>query len=294
MNILGLKKKGSNSSHDIYYCSHCLERVGKEDRDGKLYIDRRKGVGICFRCGFIFIDENYAFINTFLEEEKELKNNNSLLDLSFFKPVNEDSPQYNYLINRGLSEDLIIRYDFRKYKMWGNDCIVIPNKELGINKTDYFQIRFLSGEMRYYNLKSKDKPLTGIRGLLGRPKLMLCEGFFTAVGAMRLPEIDAVAMLGKRLLEHQIEQLVILKDKYDEVIVSLDEDTTLNEKEFLCKQLLKLGINTSCLFPPNNNNKSGVDDLSIDELKSIYNKRININNDTFELIRLGFINIEGI
>ena len=62
----------------------------------------------------------------------------------------------------------------------------------------------------------------------------------------------------------------------------------------LALQLLKLGINTSCLFLPNNNNKSGVDDLSIDELKSIYNKRININNDTFELIRLGFINIEGI
>lgn len=284
-----------NSTHKIYFCPHCLERRGKPDKVGKLYIDKRLSLGLCFKCGFIFRDPDFQFMNAFSESVEIKKVKTLPLDLSYLKKLGDykKSPQYEYMISRGFSDEEVSLYEFRILTMWGLDCVLIPNKIISKNRTDYYQIKFINGgNLKYYNLNNYEKPLTNISGIKNKPKLIICEGFFTSHSASRLPECDSVAILGKTLTSLQSKQLSQLSKNYNEIIIGLDEDVPLSQKEELAIAIRKIydGV-ISCIFIPNKGGKRDFNDMEYTELENLYENRLEVNEETFNYIKMGFLKI---
>lgn len=282
-------------THKVYKCPHCLSRRGKPDNQGKLYICKSLGIGYCFKCMYVFRDPDFQFVSIFSDPEEVKKVKTSLLDLSYTKKVFDykDSVHYNYLVTRGFSPDEILEYSFRIHTMWGYDCIIIPNRIINYNKTDYYQVKIINGDnLKYFNLNNYDKPLTNISGIKNKRKLIICEGFFTAHSASSLPECDSVSILGKTLTPLQSGQLTDLAKNYDEIIIGLDEDVPLNQKESLYTSIRKIydGI-ISCIFIPDTGGKKDFNDMQFQELQNLYEQRVFIGDDTFNYIRTGFLKI---
>lgn len=226
-------KETENSTHYILHCPVCGDINGGSTP--KYYLDKKKGLGHCFRCGYSSLDPDLALEYELTKEDKEeFIVHNYMLNL--IPELTEQGKEY--LLKRGLTEEIIDLYKFKSYHIWGKDTVFIPNK-VENDKTDFYQLRFIDGgNFRYYTAKAT-KPLFGLAGLSGSDSVILCEGIFTSIGAKMKLGIDSVCLLGKTLTAYQQMQIVELLRGHSELVVGLDSQT-YSESYSLARRLLNL------------------------------------------------------
>lgn len=271
MKLSDLKIENKNSTHYICKCPEC-----DKSKSPKLYVDKKLGKFICFRCGLHGTLEGYEFSALVSGSEPIKEKKNTLFDLSLLKKVSEnlESKYYKYLISRKMSHEDIILSSIREYNMFGKPCIIIPNvveNEL----TNYIQVRFLEGDFRWYNITDVNKPLFCKQFLTNESTLVIAEGFFTAFSINRIPGFDSIAIVGKYLSDFQTPEFIKLAVKYKKVIIALDEDTfseTLSLYNQVKNILLPYDVNVSRLHLKNVN--GDFNDFSLEESIEILNSEV--------------------
>ena len=239
--LQNLKPLGAPSaSGEVYYhCPYCQEVRGKPDRDGKLAFNVKKQVGYCFKCctpvhGESVQTEGLAEIARLYKvnvPKKKLEMKAEVYDLSWTSAIPDMPEVAAYCASRGIGDDIVQKFRLRacSIPMTG---LVIPNRDLGSCKTDYFQIRNIANTgMRYTNPKGSRKALFGVDTMSGASAAVVCEGAISAMIASQIETgLGAIALLGKSLSdelasEHAkfftMEKVTVLLDG-GEYLASLD------------------------------------------------------------------------
>jgi hypothetical protein len=217
---LGKSKSCSDGRHLRFNCPYCPDIRGKADDDYKLYFNKHKEVGMCFKCNTIVVLESDGEIPSLETIKQHFESMFEFLyclpkpspvipefDISFSVPAFEDKDVMNYLRSRNhpLSDELIAYWDLRACTLGGKKYVLIPNMING-NKTDYYQMRIANKNApkneRWNSPNTSIKPLFKIHKFKW-DDLVLVEGVFsaTAIGA------NAIPLLGKYLTGHQLSQL---------------------------------------------------------------------------------------
>lgn len=224
---LGDPVRYSAESHEsVYVCPYCEPLVGKADDTGKLYYNERKGIGHCFRCGTIVHDDAERTMDEEVDREismrdMEIKEQLQIREkltrqqygLGFWTTSAIDvKPAKHYLNARGMTDAEIVRWDLRACTS-PDVGIVIPNRILPKDRTDFFQIRRLGiapdDKLKYRNPKNAEKPIFNLHSVAQpRTRVVVAEGVFSAIAADRASQalarkveqpIVAVATYGKSI-----------------------------------------------------------------------------------------------
>ena len=224
-----------------YKCPIC-EEEGRTFEDYKMYVHylgKKAGLYWCHRCeakGRITLDDTMSsgsttevypflldYINNLnhLDEEEESD--------YFIIPKTVPTPNtmaWDYLINRGITPDLISYYNIRVSglkddpKLYGR--IVIPNRIYSKNWTDVYVARsYIGDSVRYKNPKSSraHELVFNLHNIeVGIPSLIINEGVINSIIAGR----NSIATFGKHVSNEQLR--LILEKRPDNIYVSLDTD----------------------------------------------------------------------
>lgn len=177
-----LDKFGDNVVHDyypelVYYCPKCLERRGKADTKGKLYVNNESLNFQCWACGYkgnlkyrktkgYHLNEKpheegemQKMLKSFMkgdENKKERIYQDDVVYMDYAIPnirPYPGTPYYEYLKNRGIYDWMISYYDIRvgsfgsKYQ----GRVIIPNQVICENNvcyTDMFVARYIWNDIK--------------------------------------------------------------------------------------------------------------------------------------------------
>lgn len=253
----------------LFRCPFCEDRGKSPDLKGNLYVNNRKLVYFCQRCGasgrLIEDVKGYNFdetpsdiellekIDSILHNQDEVKCNFDLSNSSRIVFSNDSRTYYEdeairYLESRGITEDIIDFYEIRlgdifskKYKY----RIVIPNRvevRGGKEYTDMFVARYFreiprdeTGKLtipKYVNPSgdNRSKTVFNLHRIEDGSPIIITEGVLSSISAGR----NAVATYGKYVSRDQL--IKILKKNPSVVYVSLDPDAIVEALE-LCKRI---------------------------------------------------------
>ena len=211
---LGKIIKRTFSGEEIYYCPWCLEVRGKPDRDGKLYFNPKKGMGKCFKCGTVCIDDSSPSIDRVYQRyyEKEDARLTSIFTLKeWTQPVDEVNEVFEYYASRLLSSlairDLSIRACTKPYP-----GLVFPNNIINGDRTDFFQIRNISKDaLIRYTSPSGVKPLYGTSTIkTDTTRAVICEGVISTLSFYGINSLATLALMGKECSPLQLKTLRML------------------------------------------------------------------------------------
>lgn len=227
---------------------------------GRLYVDRKKGVGICFKCseGFgalKFIAAHHGVTRfqarAILEGSEQgiqpLEDEAAELVLPVWFPptvsVTHSKEAVAYLSGRGIGQELVDRFGISYCEQnvqigdkvyWTSNRIIIPlfNAE---GKAVGWQGRDLTG-------KSKIKYLfmPGFKGAenvfnIGAVQpgsyLIIAEGVFDVFGWVRAGITNSVGTFGKKISGQQVEMLAALEPEV--VFIAWDTDAAARKFEFV-------------------------------------------------------------
>lgn len=244
-------------------CPFCKEKLGKEDTKYKLYINLESGLYYCFRCETKGIINNLE-IDTKKENDfriKRLYNNLNLLknrniqcsseiyiDL-FSEPINKNKHliSYKYLIDRGISDEDIKKWNIRTGKSYYDENDNLIKKWSGRIIFPYFEDgictyatgrTYINSEPKYLNITSnKSVVVYNINNITNRT-CILCEGIISAISAEKYSKsnITAVSVLGKFPSKAQLD---LIRLKADTVYLSFDGDVSPDEIDKINNSLLK-------------------------------------------------------
>lgn len=281
--------KKETQTHWLCLCPYCFERGCKEDKTGKLSISKNLGIGQCWRCSYKYFNKE-AKLNLLNNENKPVQKKYSEFDISAYTPIIKNSNEYEYLKEkRNLSDESIKVYNLRSIIYNGKRGILIPNQFIRENVVDYFQVRFIEGNSRYYNLANTDKPLQGILGLSNRSKLVICEGLFNSISVRQsTTSFDSLALQGKAMTPTQEKQLVSLlgENWYDEIIIALDYGYM---KEVInLFEVLKSLTSTRLSFI-NFKDERDFNEMQSEEINQLLNDRMSISVDNIKTIKTLFL-----
>lgn len=212
---------GDNGKDEvIYYCPECLNRRGKPDKDGKLYVNTKTFKYHCFKCNYsgsidrrtkfdssrIYDDTKDSDLELLAVEAESIDNADRFpLKVPIDKIFTSDKA-VKYLIDRGFTEEQFEYYDLRVGNLNMNfGRIVIPNE---INKrvyTDYYSARtFINQKPKYLNPYSKKSSIVfNLHRIQEGSPIIVVEGALTAIAAGH----NAVATLGKTMSRMQASQI---------------------------------------------------------------------------------------
>lgn len=227
--------RGNGKDEIRYYCPECMNRRGKPDKSGKLYVNVYSFKFNCFYCGYSGTIGQDVVVNHNKNYERTLDQDVSYLLSTFEEIQSQEDSKYKlripirkifdnptateYLIKRGFEEKKLEYYDLRvgDYNyMFGR--IVIPNEVKFLTKTDYYTGRsFIDQVPKYKNptVEKSDIVFNLFRVEEERP-IIVTEGPLTAIAA----GYQAVATLGKTMTRSQAAQ--ILQKKPSRVYVNYD------------------------------------------------------------------------
>ena len=196
-----------------YNCPYCLELRGKEDTKAKFYYTPSKRLGHCFKCESYIRDESVPERSELMElvqkrmdfdlpeeeVEEEFQDRELMLALDWTVEVDHNPEVKEYLESRGVTKELIDRYNLRACSKPVTG-VVFPNFVEG-NFTDYLQVRDINPDtdMKYINLPKLEKPLYGVGSLGNRKKAFICEGVLSAISASRLDSYAGLCTFGKSI-----------------------------------------------------------------------------------------------
>jgi len=241
-----------NSGNHICKCPYCFQKRGKEDKKGKLYMDKNKLRGICFSCNtavLVLVDGQvdvdlacsvrlHRVSDMLLSKSRGVELPDPIR-MSEYKTWRDDLEVMAYVISRGKHiAEQADELDFRSITSWsgGIHGVVIPFYING--KIISFQVRMDSDWMRYY-LPPGDKWVYSPGGIYTRQyeDVTLCEGVFDALALKYLGFPTPIATLGSNLSELQLQFLKKLRIKnaglaYDNSDINLSVGKVIS-KEFL-------------------------------------------------------------
>ena len=202
----------------MYNCPFCEEKRGKIDNDHKFGINCKSGLGFCFKCHtkvvtFKYNNSNSEKVIPFLFDYFNVNNDckeeiptPELIELKDVCKLTKDSLGYEYLRDRGITNEQIDYYNLMNGM--GNHLgrIIIPNLLIG-KWTDFYQGRsYIGAKNKYSNPKNVDK--TNIVFNLhnqtkGQKDFYLVEGAFDAIRG----GYDVGSIYGSSISEVQVKLL---------------------------------------------------------------------------------------
>ena len=260
----------SKSGRDeyIYHCIYCEKNGKSPDTKGKLYVNNKSLKYHCFRCGesgqLLKDSKGLGYNLDFAPLDSELgqqledfvmlqnKTENVKLEYSIPKlyPV-KGTNEYQYLINRGITDSLIKYYDIRMGSIVTKfaNRIIIPNRVTSLNEdedlTDMFVARYIykipqddNGNdlvQRYLNPfgTNRRKVVFNLHRIKDKSPIIITEGCITAIAA----GFFAVGTYGKLVTDIQLKQ--ILNKKPSKLYINLDGDA-YKETLKLCSRIEKI------------------------------------------------------
>jgi hypothetical protein len=294
-------KPVSNKPDEFRFCCHFCPTKGKgEDTGYHLYVNVSKRVFNCYRCssrgGLSKLGGKFAVGNMRATQKLDVLKGkiNSLfalkptphfdLDEISWPILDSDATiGYEYMKERGFSDDEMIRYQLRVGKSYFDEKldrkvhkwsgrILFPFIENG--EVVFIVGRSYSGrEPRYVNSDgSKDHVVYGIDDIRDG-QCLLCEGIISKIAAERVTGFPAVAILGKSATRYQLSKL---RGKVHTVYTCLDgtSDVTDRDRAKLNRSLLRIGITVYEVRPPSGKDP---DDAGADFLQCFQNaKRVKL------------------
>lgn len=220
---------GRSGSEEIYYCPYCIEIRGKPDDEGKLYFNRKKGIGFCQKCEVVVHDGTITTIS--IEAERYLSRRNvveasqeSVIDLSWTLAVSDVPEVARYLQKRRINSRSIERHGIRACRdpFLG---VVLPDKDLGDLRTNFIQVRDIrdSTRVKYRGVSSTSKALYGASRTEGCSIGLVAEGVFSCISGSRIDpnRIASLCTYGKSIKSDQLEIMKTLTH-LDEFILAYD------------------------------------------------------------------------
>ena len=236
--------------HVRYNCPFCLKRRGKQDGDGKLYVNINNGKFFCFKCGAkgrvsrkISVSQSSIYSKLLEMYSSDYTAEDDSNDNMFYVPnirIEDETVAFNYLKSRGIGRDLINYYNMRLGTNREFGRIVVPNELYGVNEdfTDMFSARsYLGYEPRYLNPDGckKSNSVFNIKNIRNGGVIKIVEGVITAICAGK----DSVATYGSSPSIDQLEKIIEKNPK--ETYCVLDRDAYKKNEE-LADKLVSMKI----------------------------------------------------
>lgn len=231
---------GKNGSLEYRYnCPFCIDNRGDPDTKGHLYVNNKKGVYHCYRCGASgsIKEDKSGYSNVELVDNTEIikqlsdiVNDTKLSEYSMVVPRKKaytDQTAREYLNNRGLSDEMIDKYDIRVGGIFSNllGYVVIPNQVRNLVMTDMYCARSFVGSTPKYRNPSGALAGSSVYNLhridQDVDQLIVCEGAFDAISAEIMCS-PSVALYGKDCSETKLNKILSKRPK--SIVVNLDLD----------------------------------------------------------------------
>ena len=280
-------------NEERYNCPFCLEIRGKSDLEAKLYYNPKRRIGHCWKCQTIVIGNDDWSLETASNKLRSKEDSKvQIYDLSGWSfPVVENSPSYSYLLGRGLSSEVIKKYQFRESDFF--EGVVIPNPSTSPEDrfvTNFCQIRYFNNKtssLRYLGIPGSKKPVYASNLVERNSKLIVCEGVFSCISASTRLGLPAIALYGKSLSKYQEE--VIKKLEPYKIILILDG------KEL--RDIIEIGKRFSFMFPTSavflSYGKDPEEEVNLKECFNTYFMELNhLTLKKLNLIRYSYLSSE--
>ena len=214
-----------------YNCPYCIEKRGKADDDGKLFVNTEKGVGFCFKCETKIILNNKNEISVVGRELLEKKiideKKESCLDMSFELATNKEWA-LSYFESRGINETTVAKLGIRCTEVPYN-AVIFCNKVDEYNKCNFYQMRAVDKEVhktwRFYTPKGVTIPPCWTHVNPEADTIFICEGFGSGASLFQESNYESglIVLCGKSLTSFQKKGIVDYIDKKRrEIIVAID------------------------------------------------------------------------
>lgn len=258
ISVFGNEPVGDNGKDEvIYYCPECINRRGRPDTKGKLYVNTKSYKYICFLCGYsgkighvktnndkVYDSDRELEVESLIHDINEVNNGKDKFSLKIpIEKVFESDSAVKYLKDRGFTEDQMEYYDMRIGNLnqeFGR--IIIPNQVKKIVYTDFYSARTFIDQIPKYHNPGIEK--SGVVFNLHRIKegepIIVVEGALTAVAA----GYHAVATLGKTMTRTQAS--LILSKHPSIIYVNYDYDAESYLVE-ACKLLRSIDKNVKIM-----------------------------------------------
>lgn len=277
----------SDSGQQTYYCELCLLYNEKKAKPTLIW-NTKQNVGYCHRCKSTIwakrdIEQICAQYMDNHNPDKCIENYQTWSIKNWTHPIEKDSEPYQYLVNRGINQDLIIKYNIR-YCSIPYSGIVLPN---GItDEVNFFQIRDLNpkAQLRYLNPSSL-KPVYGEFIPKHSNIAVICEGVISCISTDS-DQYNSYALYGKSPSDAQM--LALKRLDYDEYVVCLDggEITAILK---LAQKLINLEKKVSIILLPIKKDPNDV--------KQFFNKffinRVNLTELSIKILLAKFKSIKN-
>ena len=200
----------ASNNEEIYICPYCPEQYGSPDKSGHMYLNTRKGWGYCHRCGARAApsddhEPDYSRSKLPSERAAEERFREQAYGDEIMKsvPIRYDEYVLRYALSRGASYKDMDKYQVRAAR---NPTRIVFINGLVSGATDFYQVRYLQGDLKHRFPKGAVKPLCWLSRC--KSNVMLVEGFFDALSVLRVHrEFKPAVLLGKSLTQFQLQQL---------------------------------------------------------------------------------------
>jgi DNA primase len=248
------------SEEYLYKCPFCEERKGSPDTKGNMYVNNKKLLYFCHRCGakgYISDDiKGYTFedtpsdvdmMNTLEDVLGKNDHQEFIYEIPSIVPV-PGTEAYDYLLRRGFNDFLINYYEVKVGSVFSRfkNRVIIPNRLKVINNklyTDMFVARYyreipkdpISNKdliPKYLNPfgENRSKVVFNLHRIKNGQPIIISEGCITSISA----GLNSVATYGKYVSDYQLNQ--ILSKNPSCIYVGLDPDAYSTAVE-LCRRI---------------------------------------------------------
>lgn len=248
----GLDYRPASNDNIHYCCPFCSSRRGKKDNDYKLYISIPKMKFICFKCGAkgrlfnnieLSNDSVYkSIIDTCIPKEEDNEDDYNMFYLPN-KPIINGTLAHEYLLKRGISDDLIKFYNIRMGidNLFGR--IVVPNILYGQEEswTDMYSARsYTNQEPKYRNPEGcrKTNAVFNLHNQQKGGKVYVVEGAITSICAGK----DSICVYGSSPSDEQIA--MIANFGFKEIYCVLDNDPSGRKGNMMLSEKLSNIVNS--------------------------------------------------
>lgn len=229
---LGLKKP-----HLRFNCPFCQKKRGKADKGYRLYVNVNNFKFYCFKCHSRGIVKTVSYgssslvynrlFDLFIEKHKESSDDPNVFYVPN-KKIRKGTVAYEYLINRGIDDYKIERYNIRLGIDREFGRVVIPNILYSDEWTDMFSARsYLKQEPKYLNPEGavKTNSVFNIEHIKDGDDIDIVEGVITSICAGE----RSVGVYGSSPSDAQLE--LILSKNPKSINCVMDEDAYKKNEE---------------------------------------------------------------
>jgi len=215
-----------------YCCPFCISKRGKADNDYKLYVSIPKLIFYCFKCHVkgrlsndvsLSNDSVYKSIMDLYSEDNDSNEDEYNMFYLPNKKIPKGTLAHEYLLKRGISDDLIEYYNIRMGidNLFGR--IVVPNILYGQDQswTDMYSARSYTNQDPKYRNPEGCKKTNAVFNLHNQKKggrVYVVEGAITSICAGK----DSICVYGSSPSDEQIA--MIANFGFSEIYCVLDND----------------------------------------------------------------------